>query len=88
LRTSIRRGALKSIDESTERNIREFVCGASVGRMKRNVSGWLVKSGATYSNRLQALLSHMRGIGWRKTLILVRGIQGRGERIERGWMKF
>jgi hypothetical protein len=78
---------LKSVDESTERNIRELVCGASVGRMKRNVSGWLVKSGATYSNRLQALLSCMRGIGWRKTLILIRGFRGRGEKIERGWMK-
>jgi hypothetical protein len=85
--TSIRRGALKSVDESIERNIREPVCGASVGRMKRIVSGWLVKSGATYSNRLQALLSRVRGIGWRKTLILIRGIPGRGEKIERGWMK-
>jgi hypothetical protein len=76
LRTSIRRGELKSVNESTERNIKELVCGASVGRMKRNVLGWLVKSGTTYSNRLQALLSRMRGIGWRKTLILVKGIRG------------
>jgi hypothetical protein len=85
--SSIRRRGLKSVDESIERNIREPVCGALAGRMKRTVSDWLVKSGAIYSNQLQSPLFWVRGIGWRETLLLIRGTPGRGEMIEKGGVK-